>query len=306
MSGQLEYRFRQGNRSEYLAQYLLSALGLAVKVQREEDVGIDFHCTLAEKEKNLLRFFLPYNVQVKSLSVERITYGGFSKTRQWKRHEVEWLVRQTIPYFVAITDKEKGRLDLFHTVNRWILANDTTLPFIVTLRPRVSLSNGEIPNLIYIDLESAEVPLGALAHEAEIQLGEPIVSLTTEDTEDPSKLLRAASALQQFIKLDMENATRAAIGLKSVKWPSRWVTNEGPKNISTEDIWWNSPNEFTQLQEQALVPLAKSLGSTYRQSGELDKAQGLVDYLKRLLSPNESAAFERHLARINPTLGKEI
>ena len=42
------FTFRQGDRSEYLALYMLSALGLAVPVPRQEDVGIDFHCNTSE------------------------------------------------------------------------------------------------------------------------------------------------------------------------------------------------------------------------------------------------------------------
>ena len=46
------YSFRQGNRSEYLAQYMLSALGLAVKVTTQEDVGIDFYCNVGKRDGN--------------------------------------------------------------------------------------------------------------------------------------------------------------------------------------------------------------------------------------------------------------
>jgi hypothetical protein len=45
MPGLLLDSFYQGNRSEYLAQYILSALGVAVKVPHEEDIGVDFNCT---------------------------------------------------------------------------------------------------------------------------------------------------------------------------------------------------------------------------------------------------------------------
>jgi hypothetical protein len=39
MPGRKLTSFRQGNRGEYLAQYILSALGVVVKAPMEEDKG---------------------------------------------------------------------------------------------------------------------------------------------------------------------------------------------------------------------------------------------------------------------------
>jgi hypothetical protein len=58
------FSYRQGDRSEYLAQYMLSAFGLAVKVPREEDIGVDFYCNLAKHVGKKITYFEPYNVQV--------------------------------------------------------------------------------------------------------------------------------------------------------------------------------------------------------------------------------------------------
>ena len=44
MVGTLLDSFRGGTRSEYLAHYLLSTLGVVVQVPRQEDIGADFHC----------------------------------------------------------------------------------------------------------------------------------------------------------------------------------------------------------------------------------------------------------------------
>ena len=46
MPGSIWYPFRQGNRSEYLALYILSALGISIYVPRTEDIGVDFYCSL--------------------------------------------------------------------------------------------------------------------------------------------------------------------------------------------------------------------------------------------------------------------
>lgn len=50
------YNWREGDRSEYLAVYLLSALGLVTQVPRQEDIGFDLVCNLAEQESGIQSF----------------------------------------------------------------------------------------------------------------------------------------------------------------------------------------------------------------------------------------------------------
>jgi hypothetical protein len=44
MSGVRLYNRLQGDRSEYLAVYILSALGLVTQAPRQEDIGFDLVC----------------------------------------------------------------------------------------------------------------------------------------------------------------------------------------------------------------------------------------------------------------------
>jgi hypothetical protein len=47
MPGSIWFPFRRGDRSEYHALHILSALGIAFYVPRTEDIGVDFYCSLA-------------------------------------------------------------------------------------------------------------------------------------------------------------------------------------------------------------------------------------------------------------------
>ena len=114
MPGTRWLSFRQGNRSEYLALYILSALGIVVKVPIEEDIGADFHCSLAKVEKNRMTFQAPFIVQVKSKS-ENFTYGGPNRKEKWKKDEVNWLFNQELPLLLGIADKINAVLELFTT-----------------------------------------------------------------------------------------------------------------------------------------------------------------------------------------------
>src|SRR5206468_1915967 len=72
MSGTRSSNFRSGDRSEYLTVYLLSALGLVTEVPRQEDIGFDLVCNLAEQESGILSFRHHHAVSVKSASKPRV------------------------------------------------------------------------------------------------------------------------------------------------------------------------------------------------------------------------------------------
>ena len=88
--------FRQGDRSEYLALYFLSALGVAVHVPRPEDIGADFQCVLANRDGDVLTFKAPFLVQTKSSAPNlKISYGRYDNEKQlWPVHEINWLWSQ--------------------------------------------------------------------------------------------------------------------------------------------------------------------------------------------------------------------
>jgi hypothetical protein len=119
MAGSILFDFRQGNRSEYLALYILSALGIAVYVQRTEDIGVDFYCSLAKRKGRRMTFHSPFLVQVKSTH-GKICYGGpDKKNKKWKKEQIDWLFTQELPFFIAVVDKKALKLELYSTSNMW-------------------------------------------------------------------------------------------------------------------------------------------------------------------------------------------
>ncbi len=112
MPGQLSDDFRGGARSEYLAQYLLSQLGLAVPVPRQEDIGADFICAPTFKVGRMLRAGTSFLVQIKAQASE-ISYGGRDNKGKWKDYELNWLFGNDLPLFIGISNKETLTLDLY-------------------------------------------------------------------------------------------------------------------------------------------------------------------------------------------------
>src|SRR3954452_11427379 len=80
MSGVRSYSFSEGDRSEYLAQFLLSALGLCTFIPRQEDIGFDFSCSVADQQQGTLTFGYPYLISIKSLSHPAIEIAPSAQT----------------------------------------------------------------------------------------------------------------------------------------------------------------------------------------------------------------------------------
>src|SRR5436853_584207 len=108
MRGLLLSGYRSGNRAEYFAQYVLSALGVSSPVLRQEDIGIDFHCALSRAEGQRLYFDSPFIVQVGTIGSKEFRYGVSRKKEPWsyKPYETEWLFNQSLPLFLATVDQE--------------------------------------------------------------------------------------------------------------------------------------------------------------------------------------------------------
>ena len=78
MPATLAFGFHESNRGEYLAQYFLSALGVSAPVIRQEDIGVDFFCSLAREENKKLTFHSPYMVQQGAADAKEFIYGGYT------------------------------------------------------------------------------------------------------------------------------------------------------------------------------------------------------------------------------------
>lgn len=138
MPGILLGSFREGSRSEYLAQYILSTLGVSVPVPRQEDIGADFHCTLAEQDGERLIFKGSFLVQTKSISEkDKLFYGGLDDKNEWKQEEVSWLFGQELPLFIGLVDKQALKMEFFSTSNMWQARYKSGKPSRIQLQPNV-------------------------------------------------------------------------------------------------------------------------------------------------------------------------
>src|SRR3990172_8416584 len=124
MSGVRLFSFREGDRSEYLASFLLSALGLVTGVERQEDIGFDFYCSLADREDATLTFGYPFLVQIKSAGspvFELLPKPGYTHEPNIVPRHLAWLPRQDLPVYLGVIDRRKFSLQLFSLAPFWFI-----------------------------------------------------------------------------------------------------------------------------------------------------------------------------------------
>jgi hypothetical protein len=157
MSGVRSYSFREGDRAEYLTQFLLSALGLCSAIPRQEDIGYDFACSIANQETGLITFGFPFLITIKSRSQPVIkikrTKTGIAANDE---SNVEWLFPDQAT-LLGIVDKRKLSIDIYSMLPVWFLhwAGPSDVGT-MDLKPRLKASElgdvgpptkcGELPN----------------------------------------------------------------------------------------------------------------------------------------------------------------
>jgi hypothetical protein len=276
MSGSLQYSYRQGNRSEYLALYILSALGVVVPVPRQEDIGVDFHCTLASREGKSLKFHSPFIVQVKSASHKNVHVGGIDKKGHWRQKAIEWLYGQELPLLIGIADKRKHTLALYSTSNMWESFYTAGRPGQVSLLPDKTDENNIVPRPTSRQ-PSAEWPQGSGDGKIwDIPLGPPIVRVSIDDLEDSEKIAKYISILLERIYLEQQNITYRRLGVHYSKWVAQYTTNEEGFGILGNFYAWNyGYGANTPGKIQALTPIVISLANNF-------KAQNRTEELMKL------------------------
>jgi hypothetical protein len=283
MPGGLWNNFRQGNRTEYLAAYLLSALGIAVKVPREEDVGIDFHCNLASDfGSGLLQFFAPYNVQIKSVSngSEEISYGGV-KDGKCKIHEVRWLLSQRTPFFLGLVNKKIGEIRLYSMANRWFAKYEEQVPCELVFVTD-TLAAGEelrIESIGKTPMAHTSIPAEVASCSWKIPLGPPVMTLNVEEAEDACSLVNKRSNFKDYIYLDEKNGVFAGMNLPAFSWPYTISPNESLMQNGFAVGWNKNIGHHTNQQMQVLASLVASMQRTYVITGNTEEAQKLGDLL---------------------------
>ncbi|MBE0540430.1 MAG: hypothetical protein IH623_03505 [Verrucomicrobia bacterium] len=276
MPGALGYGWHESNRGEYLAQYFLAALGVSAPVIRQEDIGVDFFCSLAKEENKKLTFHSPFMVQHGAEGSKRFAYGGYDKkdSKKWRGDELEWLFSQELPLFLCVTNRVEGHFHLYSTSAMWLLRyqfGDMTSVVLCPDEEHDPLKES-VRDKVGKEKEHGD------GYEYHVPLGNPIVSLSFSDVNQEGRASAIAS-LTLAINLEQTNITLRRLGVHVASWfPDIQPNDPASLQKSAGAVFWNGidgrnvPKQIESLKD-IVITLALNLN-----------AQGKIDDLA-LLAP---------------------
>ena len=233
MSGKQVFNWREVDRSEYLAGFLLSALGMATPVERHDAlVGADFYCSLADQEKGAVTTFsFPFLVQVRSIA-KPVVHLKAPKRYKHRQGEIPdhlaGLFRQELPMFLALVDKEDISIRLYSLCPLWFFLHDSeNCPnaAAVQLIPRLDPANNEP---VGAPRQGDQVTTSPESFAYEVDLGNPIAAFTAKDTGNRAIMMKQARFLRQCIEGEIRNPVFREAGLPHFSWIVQCSEDEGP------------------------------------------------------------------------------
>lgn len=258
------YSFRQGDRSEYLAQYLLSELGICAPIPRQEDVGFDFHCSIFQQERDLLSNSHQFLIQVKS-SMDAIEYGGaFRSSGKWKKYDILWLKELSIPLLIGIIDKKEETLQIFSTSAVQMVFLKCGNPQRIQLVPRFFEEGSEQfshePKIFddekILSNDDNREPKTGDGKIHKVDLGPPLVKFSSTDIKDISQLIKIKNLLREAIEIHNRSILYENLGAPFREWTREIFTND--KVIGGWIIQINSGFTHSRIIDR-LIPLVLSL-----------------------------------------------
>lgn len=236
---------RYGTSAELLAEFVLGSMAFTTRVPRQEDVGHDLLCVLAERSGRMMLAGPFFTVQVKNKKQE-LVYE--------KDYELTWLRNQENPFFVCFADTEKLTVELFSTWHMLdgFLASDAKR---VVLLPE---DDGVVVRPIETKPDQSE---------QRISLGQAILRVHAQEIVDPHRVGILAAAMRDWVDLDRRNIVNRSAGMYWVSGPVAYSTNASPQaatQVATA-FYWNPKN--LEICERNLGRTATSLRLVHRACG---------------------------------------
>jgi hypothetical protein len=279
MSGVRSYSFREGDRSEYLAQFLLSALGLCTPIPRQEDIGFDFACSIADQESGLITFGSPYLISIKSISQPFVRVEPNKTTiKENSQQHIAWLFRQGQPIFLGLVDKEAVSLRIYSLLPLWFIYYQSRhLVGSLSLNPRL---NPEDMGDVTIPKRGEELPNWPGHFHHDVDLGHPIaiVDLPTIKDED------STFATKQMLRASVDIAERTLLHQRLLIPHFYWhhKTRPDAETFETAFLFQEIPINAKAREEKmtALAPSLISFALHFKRINDVASLQACATLLK--------------------------
>lgn len=252
------YNFREGDRSELLADYLLSGIGITTPIRRQDDTGFDFYCSISDQEKGVLTFGFPFIIQIKSKAGKNIISYGTDIEKDWESHQVEWLFRNELPLFFGIVNKSTQSIEIYDCSAFYFSKSNRILPAKVEFIPRADKSdfnNIDKPEEIQIPNWTNDLSNGKIY---KVDMGHPIITLQNSDFDDDTNVKKKKDLLRQAISIQSSNLNFFRLRLPYLNWIVNNKTNDSLIEGWSYFIFGNtvSQTEFvTNMTAEALISI---------------------------------------------------
>jgi hypothetical protein len=272
MPGALGYGWHESNRGEYLAQYFLAALGVSAPVIRQEDIGVDFFCSLAREENRKLTFHSPFMVQHGAEGSKKFTYGGYVDGK-WRSDEIDWLFSQELPLFLCVTNREQGHFQLYSTSAMWLLRYQFGTMTSIVLCPDEKHDPLK---------ESVRDKIGKEGHgdgfEYHVPLGNPIVDVGFLDLKKNTRA-NIIESLRKAIALEQMNITLRRLGVHVASWfPNITPNDPASLEVSGNAVFWNGSTAMNEVRQlESLKDIVVTLALNIQAQAQADTAEKLAN-----------------------------
>lgn len=272
MTGTLANNPHEGSRSEYLAQYALSALGTVAPVPHQEDTGIDLYCTLLERHGKVSIPTDYYCVQVKS------------DTAEWRldtKKAVEWLVTNPLPLLLCVVIKSEARVLVYPTLPRFDVWRQPLLPS----RLYFSLDRQTSGTVGQYDEKTGMVPVYA-----------PALNFTVSEMLDQDWVVNAKAVLKSWLHWDRINLASVVARVPTYKFPPlKYSANRPlPKNCIGDVSRAKEHPEVLAKMKKELFPQLAWLARQLVSHGEAHGALMCFSLLRQLRA-DDSACLGPYL-----------
>jgi len=271
---------REGDRSEYFAQVLLSAIGLSTPIPRQEDIGFDFVVNVSDQESGVLTFDSPCLVSVKSKSSPNIELSPTEAAIRIndKRH-IEWLFRSETPAFLGVVDKEDFSIKIFSLLPIWFIfyENQSECGALV-IKPRLDVNDTSAvgrPN------KGTSITDWKNQYVFDVDLGHPIAAINLDTLKDRDTLKREKDKLRSAALLARLNYVHRNLGIPHFNWFAT-TSPEGESKGAFYSYAIENNAEVRKLILGKLAPTFISLALSYKDSGNMDKLSAIKTILEEL------------------------
>lgn len=261
---------RKGDKAEYITQGIFSALGYSIQILRQEDYGIDFVCTLTERDSLVSYPTKSFTVQLKT-NQKNIVYPTT------KPQKIKWLLESNLPFFICYFDSAENEIFFYSTalLYRYII----TSPKDAT---KISFQQETGKGQCVLDLGTHKKADKIF----KVELGKPFLTISLKDLSDEAIIERRKHILNKVIDRENQNIVFRNLKLPFMRWLHDYETNNENILLGWAHFTDDGIIGSTELLEN-IGHIIISLCSVYKAEGKFDDYNNLKNLVLKLPFNND-------------------